>query len=120
MSLSSQSSGSGSRPTSPEDESSKSIVKGEIDEKYTKIVFRLLRIIASNIFVLEYIKRPRNAFMTFLKLLRKHPQMPMKTVSRTLAEMWKNLDDEGKRPYFEKSKEIKVNVKKVIICIFFC
>uniref|UniRef100_A0A914ZNM9 Sex-determining region Y protein n=1 Tax=Parascaris univalens TaxID=6257 RepID=A0A914ZNM9_PARUN len=67
----------------------------------------------------QFIKRPLNAYMIWTvqerkKILAKDPKMKMNDVSRLMGEKWKTLSDKEKRPFFEMSKQSKLEHKKAL------
>ncbi|VDM43153.1 unnamed protein product [Toxocara canis] len=67
----------------------------------------------------QFIKRPLNAYMIWTrqerkKILAKDPKMKMNDVSRLMGEKWKTLSDKEKKPFFEMSKQSKLEHKKVL------
>ncbi|KHN87653.1 Transcription factor SOX-2 [Toxocara canis] len=66
----------------------------------------------------QFIKRPLNAYMIWTrqerkKILAKDPKMKMNDVSRLMGEKWKTLSDKEKKPFFEMSKQSKLEHKKM-------
>uniref|UniRef100_A0A0N5AX31 Sex-determining region Y protein n=1 Tax=Syphacia muris TaxID=451379 RepID=A0A0N5AX31_9BILA len=67
----------------------------------------------------SFIKRPLNAYMIWTveerkKILAKDPKMKMNDVSRIMGEKWKSLSDKEKKPYFEQSKQYKLDHKRAL------
>lgn len=107
MSLSSNSSGAGSRAGSPEDENGKpkSHVPPATPASLKQERFADLK------------RRSAYAFSMFAneereKLLSTHPDLPMGVVTRMMVEKWKSLDAESKMPYFEAARSPMLKAKK--------
>ncbi|KAJ1364068.1 hypothetical protein KIN20_024067 [Parelaphostrongylus tenuis] len=109
MSLSSRSSGSGSRAASPEDEQGKprpespASLAAMKQDRYTDLK-----------------RRSANAFTVFAneerdKLMKTHPDLPMGLVTRMMVEKWRSLDNEAKKPYFEASNTLPPKIKKTTL-----
>lgn len=66
----------------------------------------------------RYIKRPLNAYMIWTRrardgILKANPHLKMNEVSKTMGEMWKNMRDEEKKPFFQEAREKAAKHKKV-------
>uniref|UniRef100_A0A0K0DPK3 HMG box domain-containing protein n=1 Tax=Angiostrongylus cantonensis TaxID=6313 RepID=A0A0K0DPK3_ANGCA len=107
MSLSSRSSGSGSRAASPEDENGKPRPESPAlsatmkQDRYADLK-----------------RRSANAFTMFAneereKLMKTHPDLPMGLVTRMMVEKWRTLDNEARKPYFEASRVSATKTKDV-------
>jgi hypothetical protein len=46
-------------------------------------------------------------------ILKANPHLKMNEVSKTMGEMWKNMPDEDKKPYFKEAREKALKHKKV-------
>lgn len=65
----------------------------------------------------KHIKRPMNAFMVWAREKRKlisqeNPKMHNSEISKMLGVMWKELTEEDKIPYIEKSKRLRIQLLK--------
>ena len=62
-------------------------------------------------------KRPPNAFLLFCienrpKIQNEHSELTNIRVSRILGEKWKELSEEGQKPYKEKAREAQIRFKE--------
>ncbi|XGW14620.1 hypothetical protein V3C99_000698 [Haemonchus contortus] len=106
MSVSSHSSGAGSRVGSPEDENAKS--RSQLPASPTA---------GKQDRFADMKRRSAYAFSIFAneereKLLKTHPDLPMGLVTRMMVEKWKGLDSEAKMPYFEAARTSPLKTKK--------
>ncbi|KAI6176536.1 HMG box domain-containing protein [Aphelenchoides bicaudatus] len=67
----------------------------------------------------RYIKRPLNAYMIWTRrardgILKANPHLKMNEVSKTMGEMWKQMADEEKKPYFKEAREKAAKHKKAL------
>ncbi|VDK49032.1 unnamed protein product [Anisakis simplex] len=67
----------------------------------------------------RFIKRPLNAYMIWTKqerkkILESDPSLKMHEVSRMMGEKWKVMTEKEKKPFFELSKQSKLEHKRVL------
>ncbi|PIO72502.1 HMG box [Teladorsagia circumcincta] len=108
MSVSSHSSGAGSRVGSPEDENGNS--RSQLPASPTT---------AKQDRFADLKRRSAYAFSIFAneereKLMKTHPDLPMGLVTRMMVEKWKGLDTEAKMPYFEAARTSPLKTKKPV------